>query len=101
MQLSNKLYAGIGTFGLIRRYLVEGKEKFLTLGVFDQCYVLKQVVRFLQCKGFPADLRLIGFAAICGKIVCANNVTDVDLKLINRSIAGLYENTVVLNKPNK
>lgn len=101
LQLSNKLYAGIGTFGLIRRYLVEGKEKFLALGVFDQCYVLKQVVRFLQCKGFPADLRLIGFAAICGKIVCANNVTDVDLKLINRSIAGLYENTVVLNKPKK
>ncbi len=100
-QLSNKLYAGIGTFGLIRGYLVAGKEKFLTLGVFDQCYVLKQIVRFLQCKGFTADLRLIGFAPQCGRIVCANNVTDVDLKIINRSIAGLYENTVVLNKPNK
>lgn len=101
VQLSNKLYAGIGTFGLIRRYLVEGKEKFLTLGVFDQCYVIKAIVGFLQCKGFTVDLRLIGYSKDSGRIQQSKDVTDVDLKLINRSIAGLYENTVVLNKPNK
>ena len=100
-QLDNKLYVGIRTFGLIRGYLVTGKEKFLTLGVFDQCYVLKQVVRFLQCKGFPVDLRLIGHSENSGKIQQSKDITDVDLKIINRSIAGLYENTVVLNKPNK
>ena len=100
-QLGKDLYKGIGAFGLIKSYLIKGDEKFRQLNVFEQCAVLKELVKFLQCKGMPANLTAIGESKRSGVLIQNSNITETNVALINRSPAGLYENVVIINKPYK
>ena len=81
--------------------MLKGGETFGQLKILEQCKVLKELIGFLQCKGFSADLTAIGASGRSGVIVCDKKITKTDIALINRSPAGLYENVVVINKTNR
>lgn len=89
-QLDKDFYQGFSPFRNVKKIIVEGKEKFCELLVIDQCYVLMQILSYLQCKGATADLQLIGGSGMCGSIKFNKDITDIDFRIYDTSPTGLF-----------
>ena len=77
--------------------LEEGREKYIELSMEEQCKVLSEVLELSIIGDTVADLKLIGGTANIGKIRTTNNISGCsEIKLINQSVTGLYENSIDL-----
>ena len=89
-QLDKDFYQGIPPFRNVKKIIDDGKGKFCELPVIDQCYVLMQILSYLQCKGSMADLQLIGGSSSSGRIRFNKDITDVDFRIYDTSPTGLF-----------
>jgi len=100
-QLRKPIYGGVSTFSNVLKCMENGRQKFDGLTILEQCEVLKQLVGFMQCKGLSADLEKIGGSKNSGKIQINKVITDKNVSIVNYSPAGLYRNTIIVNRVDK
>lgn len=100
-QLEKPLYKGASTFGNIASYVKTGRVLFDNCNIMEQCDIISELIGFLQCKGFTANLVKIGGSANSGTLKASKNITDCEVMLINYSPAGLYKKVTVINRPDK
>lgn len=75
----------------------KGRDIFKALSVEDQCRFLANAVVLFQCVPGTADLTLIGGKSQAGGYTLGMNITKQEnIKLINQSITGIFENTIDL-----
>ncbi len=87
---NKKLSSQIATFK-------NGRERFVELSLEDQCRFLANAVVLFQCVPGDTDLSLIGGASRAGQYKMGSNITKQEnIKLINQSITGIFENVVDL-----
>ena len=89
-QIGKDFYQVLSPFRNVKKIIDEGKEKFGKLLVIDQCYVLMQILSYLQCKGATADLQLIGGSGRSGQIRFNKDITNVDFRIYDTSPTGLF-----------
>lgn len=72
-------------------YLKENEENFIKLSLFDECFVLNQILILSQKTNNGADLRLIGLDKSSGKMTVSKNITNYkEVKLLQQSITGIF-----------
>ena len=72
-------------------------DKFKNITIEEQCYVIMQIVSWMQIEQTKADLKHIGGAANAGKCLTAKKInSSYEFKLISKSVTGLYENQIDL-----
>ncbi len=77
--------------------LLKGREKFLKLGLAEQCTVLGEVLHLFQCKPLSANLILIGAAGNTGVTKIGKEISRCNsAKLVSQSVTGIYEQVVDL-----
>ena len=86
----NTVYAKrLNTFG---KKLLDGREKFVLLGVEEQCEVLLQLLRLSRIGTTVANLKKIGASDGSGEMKTSKNLKASDRPaVINQSPCGLYE----------
>jgi CRISPR-associated protein, csn1 family len=86
----NTVYAKrLNTFG---KKLLDGREKFVLLGVEEQCEILLQVLRLSRIGTTVANLKKIGASDGSGEMKTSKNLKASDRPaVINQSPCGLYE----------
>ncbi len=73
------------------------REAFLALSLEEQCRFLSNAVVLFQCVPGAADLTLIGGKSQAGSYTLGMNITkQKNIKLINQSITGIFENAIDL-----
>lgn len=79
--------------------LEESKTKFVDLSLEKQSLLLMQLLNLFKCKPLGANAEAIGEGNNMGKIKINKNITSFkEIKLINQSPTGLYENVIDLLK---
>lgn len=73
-------------------------DKFKSLDIEDKIYLISQLLLIFQKANNGVDLRLIGLSKNTGKSRFSKKINYGELKLINQSITGLFENEVDLLK---
>lgn len=100
--LVNKMINTVMKFNLgsIGAKIANKKEAFSSLSVWQQCFVLLQILNIIHANVLTGDLSLIKEAGQAGKIYTNNKFSDIktaySIKLINQSVTGLFETEVNL-----
>lgn len=77
--------------------LCSAYEKFVELSIKDQIYIIREILNISERKNNGADLREIGGSKQTGVTTIGSKISEFsEFKLINRSVAGLYEETIDL-----
>ena len=77
--------------------LEKGREKYIELSLEEQCKILSEILKLSVIGVTIADLKLIGASSSSGKMLISNNISGCsEIKLINQSVTGLYENSIDL-----
>ena len=86
----NTVYAKrLNAFG---KKLLDGREKFVLLGVEEQCEILLQVLRLSRIGTTIANLKRIGASDGSGEMKISKNLKASDKPtIISQSVTGLYE----------
>ncbi len=92
-KFEQKIYSDVFS-SIWQNYIEQGKQKFLSLALEEQCEVLMQILQFFTCNAVSADLSLINGKA--NRILISKNITGKKIKLINQSITGLAQNSIIL-----
>lgn len=92
-KLSSKIYAGLSISGQAKT-LITGREKFINLTLENQCIVLFEILKFMQCKSGTANVEMIDGSKNSGKILTAKAIQDKDVKMILQSPTGLYHKVI-------
>lgn len=86
--------------GSIGAKIENRKEIFSTISVWQQCFVLLQILNIMHANVLTGDLRLINEAGQAGKIFANSKLSEIKnakkIKLINQSVTGLFETEVDL-----
>lgn len=97
-KLNNTIYKV--KYGKLSRTLIEKKNIFENLPIYDECNVIMQLLTILHANVKPGDLSLIGESKNSGIITSSNKITKnkkiQSFKIIYQSITGLYEKTIEL-----
>lgn len=83
-------------FSTIRNYMLNGKETFANLSVFDQADTLIEVLKLFACKSGTANLKKIGGDSHSGILQIGKNITGKHIKLIFESPTGIYKKVINL-----
>lgn len=76
-----------------------GREIFISLTLEEQCQFLYNAISLFRCTPGTADLKLIKGSANAGMLLLNKKVDSTsDIKIINQSITGIFENVLVLSK---
>lgn len=74
-----------------------GRDKFIELSLENQCIFLANALVLFSCVAGTTDLSLIGGASQAGQFKFSGNITKMnDIKLVNQSITGVFENKIDL-----
>ena len=73
--------------------IVEGRDRFLSLSLEDQCSVISNLVLYFGMGGGKADLSLLGGSKNAGMLVHNSSFqsSGKKLKILDRSVTGLFE----------
>lgn len=75
------------------------KDKFIELELNKECKVLMNVLNLFKCNSVPSDISLIEGPKSAGIIVLNSNITKLqNIKIINQSCTGLFEQVIELGK---
>ncbi|MGN1372740.1 MAG: type II CRISPR RNA-guided endonuclease Cas9 [Candidatus Coproplasma sp.] len=88
-KLSSSLYQGVGPAASYLKTLLNGRDSFERISVYEQVVVLLQILRFFKCNAEQSDLHLIGGASIIGVIRVNKDITNVDFRIVYQSPCGL------------
>lgn len=92
-KLDSPVYAGLTVKKQLP--LLRGKrEAFAALSLEEQCKVLTEVLRLLQCNSGTSDFTLLGGAANAGKIVSSKFVQGAHMKMILQSPTGYHRKVI-------
>ncbi|MBR4330047.1 MAG: hypothetical protein IKP71_09350, partial [Candidatus Riflebacteria bacterium] len=72
--------------------------KFNNLDTFEQSGIILNLLSILHCSSGRVDLSLIGGGKQCGALTKGKEVGKLNIKLINQSVTGLFEQIIDLNK---
>lgn len=77
-----------------------GRDKFVTLDVKKQCYVINEILKIMHCNVVTGDLSLIGAAKKAGVVSTSSALSEIkkvsSIMLINQSVTGLFETKINL-----
>jgi len=77
-----------------------GRDKFVTLDVKKQCYVINEILKIMHCNVVTGDLSLIGAAKKAGIVSTNSALSEIkkvsSIMLINQSVTGLFETKIDL-----
>ena len=90
-RLGKRAYQGLSAVRSFAEKLISKQSLFEELTTFEQCKVLLQIVRFMECNAECADFTLLEDGATCGKLLVGKNITDVNFAVIHQSPCGLVE----------
>lgn len=76
--------------------MLNGKETFANLSVFDQADTLIEVLKLFACKSGTANLKKIGGDSHSGILQIGKNITGKHIKLIFESPTGIYKKVINL-----
>ncbi|MGB5824123.1 MAG: type II CRISPR RNA-guided endonuclease Cas9 [Proteocatella sp.] len=77
----------------------EGRDIFIALTLENQCKFLANAINLFKCNSVAADLSLINGPKSAGIIVMNNKIdNNLNIKIINQSLTGLFEKTVDFKK---
>lgn len=87
-------YKGISGLHKQSKTLDKHRDNFIELSLQDQCKVIMEIVKLLQCNALPADLSLFKLGKNLGKATMPKNLTGSDVKVITQSMTGYYKKVV-------
>ncbi|MCM1043370.1 MAG: type II CRISPR RNA-guided endonuclease Cas9 [Corallococcus sp.] len=74
------------------------KSKFISLQLAEQCKVLTEIAKSLQCNASLSDLSLLGESKISGRIRLPATFDSLNgIKIIYRSVTGIFEQKIPLS----
>lgn len=86
--------------GSIGAKIAKKKEVFSSLSVWQQCFVLLQVLNIIHANVLTGDLKLIKESGQAGTSTTNSKLSEIknvdSIKLINQSVTGLFETEVNL-----
>lgn len=87
-------------FSKLALSLAENCETFKSLSLYEQCYVILELLKILHANVVIGDLQLIGGSKKSGTLTISNKIQPnvKEFSLINQSITGLFETKVNLLK---
>lgn len=100
--LTNKMTNTVMKFNLgsIGTKIANKREVFSELTIWQQCFVISQILNIIHANVMTGDLKLIKEAGQAGASTTSNKLSDIksvqSLKLINQSVTGLFETEVDL-----
>lgn len=75
----------------------ELKDKFAKLTLSEQCTVLNEMSKSLQCNALLSDLSLLEESKYCGKILCQATLGSLSgISIVHRSVTGVFERKIPL-----
>lgn len=79
--------------------LLENRDVFIGLSLEEQSKLLLEVLKLLRCNRVPSDLSALGKAKSAGMLTTNSQIsTYQDVKLINQSPTGVFEEVIDLLK---
>lgn len=87
-------------FSKLANILIDKQCEFEGLSLYEQCYILMQIINILHANVMSGDLSAIGEAKKSGVTTISNKMQPSykTVKLINQSISGLFEQEIDLLK---
>lgn len=80
--------------------IAKKKEVFSSLSIWQQCFVLLQILNIIHANVLTGDLKLIKESGQAGTSTTNNKLSEIknvdNIKLINQSVTGLFETEVNL-----
>lgn len=73
-------------------------DSFKSLDIEEKIMILSQILIIFQCTNNGCDLRSIGLSKTAGVVLISKKINYQEIKLINQSITGLFENEIDLLK---
>jgi CRISPR-associated endonuclease Csn1 len=92
-KLDSKIYGGLSIKGQVKT-LVEKRDKFIALSIKEQCLIIMEVLKLMQCNSTTADLTLLGGVGRAGTILTSKIITGKDIKIIYQSPTGYYKKVI-------
>lgn len=90
---SKEIYSFSATQNLLSK-LIENKEKYLSLSIFEKNKLIMNLLDFLKCNQRKTiDLTLIGESKSSGTILCSKVLSD-ETKIVYESITGYYKKVI-------
>ncbi len=87
-------------FGSIGDKLKNAQDKYVGLTLWEQCYVISEVLKIIHNNVLTGDLRLVGGSKKTGATTTNSALSEIKniskIYLVNQSVTGLYENKVDL-----
>lgn len=90
-RLNSSRYHGISASVNYYNKMLELKDNFEKISVFEQTVVLLQILRFFKCNAEISDLGLIGGPKEIGRLIVSKNISDVDFEIVYQSPCCLTE----------
>lgn len=96
-KLGSKQYAGLSISGQLP-FLQSKRDAFIQLSVEDQCTVLIEVLRLMQCNSTLSNFTKLNGVAHAGSLLTAKFIQDMDAKIILQSPTGYYRRVIRLDE---
>ncbi len=78
------------------------RERFAKLTLSEQCRVLVEISKVLQCNSLAANLTLLKEGAKCGIVLSSNTFDSLSgIRIVHRSVTGLFEQKIPLSEFDK
>ncbi len=91
-KLSSDRYKGASSLKNLVITLRKKREVFDSLALTEQCLVLEQMLKALQCNSRWSDLSLLGEGKSCGILYTSNTFDSLEnVQIVYRSVTGIYE----------
>ena len=89
-QLNNAAYGKLSGIINYKSNLIDNKDVFENLSVYDQAHVLIEIVKFLKGNKGQSDLRKINCGGRSGALTFNKNIINHKVEIINQSPCGLH-----------
>jgi hypothetical protein len=92
-KLDSKLYSGLSIKGQVK-FLRDKRNLFASLTIKEQCLLIIEVLKLMQCNSSASDFTLLCGGSQVGKIFTSKIITDKDIKIITQSPTGYYKKVI-------
>ncbi len=91
-QMGKNIYEAYSNLKSIYKELINQKDLFLKLNIFEKIKVVTEIIKLLSCKRFSADLRLIGLKEKSGVLTLGKK--NFKGCIVTESITGFYKKVI-------
>ena len=90
--MSKDIYKTFSILKSICSDLINKKNKFLNLNIFEKIKVVTEIIKLLSCNRYTADLTLIGLKPTCGLLTLSKK--NFKGCIVTESITGFYKKVI-------